>query len=85
MKAAFVRARIEPVLKRDAEEVLSKLGISSSEAVNMFYSQIVLKRGLPFPVELPNDDTIKTFVKTDKGEELVTCKDTNDMFKRLGI
>jgi DNA-damage-inducible protein J len=85
MKAAFVRARIEPVLKRDAEEVLSKLGISSSEAVNLFYSQIVLKRGLPFPVELPNDDTINTFVKTDKGEELVTCKDANDLFQRLGI
>lgn len=35
--------------------------------------------------KLPNKKTIETFKKTDKGEELIVCKDVNDFFKKLGI
>ena len=38
MKTATIRARTEPSLKADAERVFRKLGISSSEAINLFYS-----------------------------------------------
>ena len=50
MKTATIRARTEPGLKADAERVFRKLGISSSEAINLFYSQVRLRKGLPFPV-----------------------------------
>ena len=46
--------RMDPALKESAEEILS-LGISSSSAVQMFYHQIVLHRGLPFQLQLPNN------------------------------
>ncbi len=46
----LVRARIELQRKRNAEAILEKLGISPSQAINMLYAQIELKRGLPFPV-----------------------------------
>ncbi len=85
MKAAFVRVRIEPSLKENAEGILHKLGISSSEAVNLFYSQIVLKRGLPFPVELPNDETIKAMEASNNRESLTHYKTADEMFKKLGI
>jgi len=40
-------------LKENAEQILSELGISASGAVQMFYRQIVLHRGLPFELTLP--------------------------------
>ena len=46
-------ARIEPDLKSQAEAILAALGISASNAITMFYKQIVLQKGLPFEVKLP--------------------------------
>ncbi len=56
-KTETVRARVEPELKRDAEAVLSELGLSTSEAITLFLRQITLRRGLPFPVHIPNQET----------------------------
>ncbi len=48
-----VYARIDTNLKDNAEKILSQLGISPSSAIQMFYSQIILNRGLPFELKLP--------------------------------
>ena len=48
-----VYARIDTNLKENAEDILSRLGISPSSAIQMLYSQIVLTRGLPFAPRLP--------------------------------
>jgi len=53
-KSANLYARIEPEVKEQAESILSALGISSSNAINMFYKQIILQRGLPFEVKIPS-------------------------------
>ena len=52
-KSANLYARIEPEIKEQAESILSELGIPASNAINMFYKQIILQRGLPFEVKLP--------------------------------
>ena len=52
-KTANLYARIEPELKEQAESILAALGIPASNAINMFYKQIILQRGLPFDVKLP--------------------------------
>ena len=48
-----VYARIDTELKENAEGILSQLGISPSSAIQMLYSQIVLKKGMPFDLRLP--------------------------------
>jgi addiction module RelB/DinJ family antitoxin len=53
-KSANLYARIEPEVKEQAEGILSSLGISASNAINMFYKQIILNRGIPFEVKLPS-------------------------------
>lgn len=53
-KSANLYARIEPEVKEQAEDILSVLGISASNAINMFYKQIILQRGLPFEVKIPS-------------------------------
>ena len=57
-KTANLYARIEPDLKEEAEAILSALGIPVSNAINMYYKQIVLQRGLPFDVKLPERQPI---------------------------
>lgn len=53
-KSANLYARIEPDVKEQAEMILSALGIPASNAINMFYKQIILNNGLPFAVKLPD-------------------------------
>ena len=48
-----VYARIDTKLKENAEDILAQLGISPSSAIQMFYSKIVLTRGMPFELRLP--------------------------------
>lgn len=52
-KTANLYARIEPDVKEKAESILNSLGISASSAINMFYKQIILHRGIPFDLKLP--------------------------------
>lgn len=52
-KSANLYVRIEPDVKEQAESILSTLGIPASNAINMFYKQIILNRGLPFDVKIP--------------------------------
>ena len=52
-KSANLYARIEPDVKEQAESILSALGIPASNAINMFYKQIIMCRGLPCDVKIP--------------------------------
>ncbi len=84
-KTAMIRARTTPDLKSEVERILKRLGLNTTEAINLFFSQVKLRKGLPFEVKIPNKTTLETFRKTDEGKELVKCKDADDMFKKLGI
>ena len=53
-KTANLYARIEPDIKEQAECILAALGIPASNAITMFYKQIILHKGLPFQVKLPD-------------------------------
>lgn len=57
-KTANLYARIEPDVKEQAESILSSLGIPVSSAINMFYKQIILQRGIPFDVKLPTPQPV---------------------------
>ena len=84
-KTATVRARIEPELKKEAENLLGKLGLSATQAIVLFYRQIALRQGLPFEVVIPNSITLRAFEKTDAGKDLIVSKDPEEMFEKLGI
>ncbi|MDO5028916.1 MAG: type II toxin-antitoxin system RelB/DinJ family antitoxin [Bacillota bacterium] len=53
-KSANLNIRMEPEIKKEAEKILSSLGIPPSNAVDMFYRQIILHKGLPFEVKIPD-------------------------------
>jgi len=83
-KTSTVRARLEPDLKDKAEQVFRRLGLSTTQAITLFYRQVELRNGLPFDVVIPNETTRRTFSDTDSGRNLVVCENADDMFRKLG-
>ena len=70
-KSANLYARIEPELKEQAESILTALGIPASNAITMFYKQIILHKGLPFVVKLPtHPNDISEMSEAQLGTEL---------------
>ena len=84
-RTAMINARTERELKEEVEGILKTLGISTTEAINIFFRQVKMRRGLPFPVEIPNDETLAAFRDSEEGKGLTKCKDADDMFKKLGV
>jgi DNA-damage-inducible protein J len=84
-KTSTIRARILPELKDKAEHVFSRLGLTTTQAITLFYKQVELRNGLPFEVAIPNETTRRTFASTDAGHDLIVCENAEDMFKKLGI
>ena len=70
-KTETIRARVEPELKHQAEELLRALGLSATEAITLFYKQVTMHQGLPFDVKIPNADTAEALREAETGAELV--------------
>ncbi len=68
-RSANVNVRVEPDVKKQAEDILDKLGVSASAFINMTYRQVIMKRGIPFSVELPSGiETLDTMTDEEFDE-----------------
>ena len=100
MAKTMINARIDAELKADVEKVFKKLGLTTTQAINIFLNQVRLRRGIPFPVECKtwedvesglcadrefNEETKKALRESKSGKGHVKGKDAADIFKKLGI
>ena len=69
-KTAFVRARVEPGLKKEVTDILQTLGLTLTDAVTLFFKMIRLNNGLPFEVKIPKKDTLKAMEDARSGRDL---------------
>ncbi len=69
-KTANIYARIEPEVKEKAEMILETLGIPASNAINMFYKQIILTGGIPFELKIPQFFDVAKMSKEELDAEL---------------
>lgn len=85
-KTDTLHIRIEPSIKQKAEETLSDLGLSITEAINVFLNQVILHDGIPFEIKKPkyNKETIQALEDTKNGKNLSkTFNSVDEMFKEL--
>jgi DNA-damage-inducible protein J len=61
-----IRARIEPKLKQSTEAIFSRLGLTATQAIRMFYAQVEMRGDIPFDVVIPNQETQEAM---DKGDD----------------
>ena len=62
--------RLEESDYREAREILKYVGISYSQAVNMFNRMVVLNHGLPFEAKIPNEETLTAMKEALEGINL---------------
>ena len=69
-KSGFVHSRIDENVKEKATFILDEIGLSVSDAIRLFLKQVIIKKGMPFPVRIPNEQTIAAMIASDRGEGL---------------
>jgi len=79
-KTARIQARVDAELKEKAQSIFESLGMSLSEGVNLYLAQVVNSNGVPFPVKIPNKETIEAMQECLDGKgELFESKE--ELFK----
>jgi DNA-damage-inducible protein J len=81
--SATVQVRIDEQTKAQAKKVLDALHLTMSEAICLFLRQVVLHRGIPFEVKIPNALTRETLEKSEQGVDLHTASGVDELFKEL--
>ncbi|MBF0240199.1 MAG: type II toxin-antitoxin system RelB/DinJ family antitoxin [SAR324 cluster bacterium] len=84
-KSTTISVRIDSTLKHDAESILESLGLTASQAINIFYKQITFQHGLPFSVRIPEKVMNETTMKAMEEKELSEYKNPDDLYQDLGI
>ena len=82
-KTGMIRARVHPALKLQAEKVLNRLGLNPSDAVRLFYKQVVIQKGLPFAVRIPNAATAAAMRDADAGRDVTRYASVDAMFEDI--
>ena len=84
IKSAMVRARIEPELKIKVEKYFDILGLSTTQAITLFFKQVELHHGLPFEIKIPNAEPIAAMKEIEDGGGKKFAN-AEELFKHLGI
>ena len=84
-KTEIISARVDSKLKHNAEEVFKELGLTTTQAITLFYKQVELERGLPFAVRVPNDVTAEALEQAPTRQNLDSFNTLEDLFADLGI
>jgi DNA-damage-inducible protein J len=78
----MIHARIDPRLKKSAERVFSRIGISTTEAIRLFLKQVELHKGLPFPIAIPNAETAAAMRAANNPAALKRYRSLRELRKR---
>jgi DNA-damage-inducible protein J len=85
-KTGYITARIEQDLKSEAEGILSKVGLSATQTITLLYQQIVLNKGLPFEVRLPNNYVQQTIKEAQENPRTLSkYQNFDDLLQELHI
>ena len=67
-KTTTMNIRIEPSLKKQVEEILNDLGMNISDAVTIYFKQIVLTDSIPLQIKRPkfNKETLEAIKESNE-------------------
>ena len=84
-KTTAITVRLDPQVKKDAQAILTELGLTTTQAVTLFFKQISLNKGLPFAVEIPNEQTIQAIEDGLNRRNLKTFENAEAALDYLGL
>ena len=63
---ANINIRVDEGLKKESDKIFSELGIGMTSAITIFLKAVVRNNGIPFSLEIPNQETLKSFKEADE-------------------
>ncbi|MBA3075667.1 MAG: type II toxin-antitoxin system RelB/DinJ family antitoxin [Anaerolineae bacterium] len=84
-KTATITIRVAPQLKKESEEIFDELGLTTTQAISLFLKQTALNKGLPFAVEIPNEDTIQAIEDGMNKRNTKTFENAEAALQFLGL
>ena len=84
-KTATISARIDPALKGNVEHIFSELGLTTTQAIMLFFKQVEMRKGLPFALKIYNPETIAALEESENYQELKAFNNLEDLFEDLGL
>ena len=83
MKTEMVHVRMDSLLKKGAEDLFSRLGLTASSAITLFYQQVLYANGLPFPVLVPSEVTEQALRDAEAGRGVRSFDSMDSLFASL--
>ena len=74
---------LDTAMKKKAQEIFKQYGMGLSDAFNIFLSQSVMEKGIPFQIKIPNDETAQVIKDAREGKNM-TKVSLDDLKKEIG-
>ena len=74
---------LDTAMKKKAQEIFKQYGMGLSDAFNIFLSQSVMEKGIPFQIKIPNDETVQVIKDAREGRNM-TKVSLDDLKKEIG-
>jgi len=84
-KTATITVRLDPKVKKDAQDIFNQLGLTTTQAISLFLGQVSVQKGLPFELRIPNAETTQAIEDGLAGSNLTTFKNAENALKYLGL
>jgi DNA-damage-inducible protein J len=78
-KSTSVTARIEPELKQNVETIFDRLGLTTTQAITLFFRQVEMHQGLPFAVRVYNAETVSALEESENYRDLPVFTRVNEL------
>ena len=76
-----IQATVDKRVIDNANSVFHKMGLSMNDAIQLYLEQVSIQGKIPFPVDIPNAETIKAMQETDL--ETVTLEELSELWDNV--
>lgn len=78
--------RVDDKFYEESKEVFNKLGLSFTDAVNIFLAKVAMEKRIPFELAIEPSIELKKRVKNiEEKKNIESFKTSNELFDNLGI
>ena len=86
---ATINIRLDDNLKEQSEKIFEEIGLGMTAALTIYLKAVVRNKGIPFPLEIPNEETLEAFKEVDDyssgKKEAKKYKNAKELRKALGV
>ena len=70
-KTSSIHIRVDPKVKEEVEKILNVIGMTSTEAINIYLKQIIINSGIPFEIKAPqfSDEMLEAIAEAEEMEK----------------